>query len=201
MGMTDVRVCRRCCSRAATRRGREIRYGDEMSAIARSCYVPHDPVGSRCWRALMSGDESGTHEWSFVSEARQEIDDLHANNLDPALTEAEQKEYAGQLILLMQKAKAGMVSFVGKDAEGNVVGGTLVELKPRLRHARTAFGKKPRLLRLYLGEPAVHPRSLLALRLATKEDSADGLSEQDVDIAVAKARAEAWCSGPVVSVV
>ena len=111
------------------------------------------------------------------------------------LSPAEHAEYAGQLQILMQKARTGTVKFVGRDAEGNVVGGYIVELKPRLRYAREVFGRRPRLLRLYLGEPALHPRKLLALRLATKEDSERGLREQDDDIDEAKVRAEAWCQG------
>jgi len=170
-----------------------------MSVINRACYVPHEPVGSRCWAASLVEDTTVAFDWDYVAEARQEINDLHANALDPALTDAEHAEYASQLQLLMLKAKTGTVGFVGRDAEGNVVGGTIVELKPRLRQARPAFGRKPRLLRLYLGEPAIHPRMLLALRLATKADSEAGLREQDADIATAKLRAEAWCSGPVVS--
>lgn len=165
-----------------------------MNAPSRSYYVPHQPVGSRCYGALIAATDEVLHEWDYVAPARAEINDLHSNNLDPALTEAQQKEYASQLILLMHKAKVGRVKFTGKDAEGNVVGHTLVELKPRLAHVRPAFGRKPRLLRLYLGEPELHPRKLLALRLATKEDSERGLREQDADIAEAKARAEVWCS-------
>ncbi|WP_136051188.1 hypothetical protein [Microbacterium sp. K36] len=166
-----------------------------MSVLSRAYFIPHEPVGSRCYGALLADGGAVLHEWDYVEAARSEIGDLHANNLDPALTEAEQKEYASQLMLLMHKAKTGQVRFVGRDAEGNIVGRTLVELKPRLPQVRAAFGRRPRLLRLYLGEPAIHPRKLLALRLATKEDSAAGLDEQDADIAEAKARAEAWCSG------
>lgn len=165
-----------------------------MNVASRSYYVPHQPVGSRCYGALLAESADVVHEWDYVASARSEINDLHSNNLDPALTEAEQKEYASQLQLLMHKAKVGRIKFAGKDAEGNVVGHTLVELKPKLAQVRPAFGRRPRLLRLYLAEPAVHPRKLLALRLATKEDSQWGLTEQDADIAEAKARAEVWCS-------
>ncbi|MCE0510382.1 hypothetical protein LVJ59_15135 [Microbacterium sp. KKR3/1] len=165
-----------------------------MTAVQRACYVPHEPVGSRCYGASLNGSEHQFAEWDFsVREAHAEIDALHSNSLDPKLSPAEHAEYASQLQILMHKARAGTVRFVGRDAEGNVVGGHIVELKPRLRYVREVFGRKPRLLRLYLGEPSVHPRMLLALGLATKEASLDGLSEQDADIAEAKARAEAWC--------
>lgn len=173
-----------------------------MTAVQRACYVAHEPVGSRCYGVGPDDGERPLGEWDFsVPEAHAEISALNDNRLDPKLSPAEHAEYASQLKILMHKARAGTVSFVGKDAEGNIVGEYLVELKPRLRYVREVFGRKPRLLRLYLGEPAVHPRKLLALGLATKEDSERGLYEQDDDIAEAQARAEAWCQGPVSRVV
>lgn len=173
-----------------------------MTAVQPACYIPHEPIGSRCFGALGGEGSWPLGEWDFsVRDAHTEISALNDNSLDPRLSPAEHAEYANQLTLLMHKARTGTVRFVGREAEGNVVGRHTVELKPRLRYVREIFGRKPRLLRLYLGEPALHPRKLLALGLATKEASPAGLVEQDADIETAEARAEAWCRGDFARVV
>jgi hypothetical protein len=166
-----------------------------VTAAAAECYVPHRPVGERCGHAQLVHDGRPDNDWNFaVREAWAEIDRLHNNDLDPQLTEAEHAEYANQLQILMLKARKGTVA-LGASDEGNVIRDLIVELKPRLEPRKSVFGRRPRLLRLYLGEPAIHPRMLLALRLSTKEDSEAGLDEQDHDIDLAISRVEEWCLG------
>jgi hypothetical protein len=166
-----------------------------VNAATAECYVPHRPVGERCGHAQLVHDGRPDNDWNFdVREAWAEIDGLHKNDLDPRLTDAEHAEYANQLKILMLKARTGTVA-LGASNEGTVIRDRLVELKPKLEARRQVFGRQPRLLRLYLGEPAVHPKMLLALRLSTKEDSEAGLHEQDEDIDLALERVERWCLG------
>lgn len=151
-------------------------------------------MGERCSHAQLSHDGRPDNAWNFdVREAHAEIDALHHNRLDPRLTDAEHAEYASQLRILMSRAMKGTVALGGAD-EGNVVRDLIIELKPRLEARRPVFGRRPRLVRLYFGEPAVQPRMLLALRLSTKEDSEYGLHEQDEDIDLAIERVEEWCN-------
>ncbi|ASD21486.1 hypothetical protein B7495_04765 [Cryobacterium sp. LW097] len=119
------------------------------------------------------------------------MDQLEENRLHPSLTWAEHQDYMAKLTGLMLKARLGQIAF-GKAEEGNHIRDTLVELKPRLESKRVAFGKKPRLLRLYVAEPARTPRLLVGLHLATKADSEGGLTEQNESIDVAMERAYSW---------
>lgn len=172
-----------------------------MARVDEKCFVPHKPVGERCSHAQISHDGRPNNTWSFsVREAHAEINDLHNNALDPKLTFAEHVEYAGQLQQLMLKATLGTI-VLSKALEGNVIRERLVELKPLLQQQRPAFGRKPRLLRLYFGEPEIHPQMLLALRLSTKEQSDSGLDEQNADIEMALQRVEDWCLGAIPQVV
>jgi hypothetical protein len=165
-----------------------------MSAgvIQSKSYHPHRPLGERCGHAQIIHDGRPENDWYVkIPEFREEMDQLEENRLDPSLTWAEHHDYRAKLIALMLKAKLGQIVF-GNAEEGNCIRDTLVELKPRLEAERPAFGKKPRLLRLYLAEPASTPQLLVGLHLATKADSEGGLTEQNESIDIAMERAYSW---------
>lgn len=160
-----------------------------------SSFAAHQPPCERCGHAQITHDGRPDNRWLLVAEFRAEMNALHANELDPALTYAEHEDYKALTRTLMKKARGGTVRFGGDRPEGLYIErtGFVIELRPTLER-RPAFGRKPRLLRLYLAEPAEEQFRLLGLHLATKADSADGLHEQNESIDVAVGRGIAWAS-------
>lgn len=121
------------------------------------------------------------------------MDDLHKNNLDPKLTWAEEKDYWQRLMGLLGKARGGMLVInESSAADAKVIRGTILELRPLLGGTRRVFNRKPRLLRLYYGEPDGKPQMLLALHLSTKEADESGRDEQNEAIDESLQRADDW---------
>ncbi len=121
----------------------------------------------------------------------QEKDALRQGRLDPKLSPAEQIVMGSDIDWLETAAKMGKLNANGPEAKPirNVI--------VRLAHARVpvrAFGRVPRVPRLYLGEPRDLDKTLLPLHLATKEASEEGLEEQNQAIDEAISRARAWAS-------
>jgi hypothetical protein len=164
----------------------------ETGTVSVRTYFPHEPVGSRCSHQLADSRPAKGNDWNFtVPGFRAEMEKLHENDLDPALTFAEHQDYQAKVKTLVHRAQQGTISFDGGD-EAKRIRNILVELKPKLEASRPAFGRKPRLLRLYLAEPRLHAYLLVALHLATKEASEAGLDEQDEAINTAVDRAYSW---------
>lgn len=134
------------------------------------------------------------NEWRFeILEVKGELDALRNNALDPRLSWAQHRDYWQKLGLLIARARYGVLRITdGSDAEAKVLRDTILELRPVLTSERPAFGKKPRKLRLYYGEPDLPNYCLLALHLDTKEASAEGRDEQNDAIAEALRRADEW---------
>lgn len=119
---------------------------------------------------------------------------LHAGDLDPKMTPAEHAEYMTQVMELMRDAKRGVIDLT-EGGSGKVIREIILELKPRLEQVRPAFGREPYLLRVYFGEPELHHRKLLALKLAAKAPRAAGLAAQTQHINEAISRAREWEAG------
>jgi hypothetical protein len=168
-----------------------------MTIVGASHYVPARPVGERCSHAVIVHDGRPDNKWCFeIDELREEMDALMHNRLDPNLTWAQHKDYWESLKRLVHRAEKGVLRITERpDAEAKVVGQIILELRPLLAVGdRLVFGRRPRRLRLYYGEPDARPHCLLALHLDTKEASEDGLAEQDEAIAESLRRANAWAS-------
>ena len=165
-----------------------------MEALGVRSFVPARPVGMRCSHAVIHDDGRPRNKWSFeISDVRSEMDRLHANDLDPKLTWAEHKLYWEQVCILVGRAQAGRVRISERpDADAKVLRDLILELRPVLQGGRPAFGRRPRQLRLYYGEPDHIQHCLLALHLDTKEADETGLEEQDDAIEEAIRRANAW---------
>lgn len=168
-----------------------------MTSLTSRSFYPHEPVGERVSYALVHDDGRPRSYWISpnIPAFKREMDLFWANDLDPALTEAEYDDFRAQLLQLRQKAVHGTVKLSGRHPDGKVIPRTnfVIELRPVLQRG-SAFGRKLRELRLYLAEPQLIPRGLLGLHLATKEASDDGYDEQDVSIDEAMDRAYEWGS-------
>lgn len=163
-----------------------------MSALAPVAYKPSKPVGARSASGRFDVEQIDHNTWIYELEgAREEIDALYRNLLDPKLSPIEHREYWVELRELMTAAMRGRV-IVEPGGMATVIRDVILELRPRLAPSRTIFGRSPRLLRLYYGEPETHDDCLLALRLATKAADENGLEEQDEDIELAIDRANRW---------
>lgn len=119
----------------------------------------------------------------------EERDRFRSGRLDPKMSPAEQRVMSAEIDYLESTAIAGKARFDGQQAKAirNVI--------VRLAHHRVpvaAFGRKPRVARLYLGEPRHLDRTLLPLALATKEASEAGNEEQNETIRQAIERAREW---------
>ncbi|MDR6691491.1 hypothetical protein J2X55_002414 [Microbacterium sp. 1154] len=157
-------------------------------------YEPARPVGARCGFARIYDDGRPRNEWNWVSEARSEMDSLWDNTLDPLMSETEHADAREKLTQLLQKAKNGtlIVEVGGKEAVP--IQWIIAELKPFIEGRRGLFGRAPRLMRLYFGEPAAREQMLLALHLANKTNGDEGSEEQDQAIAESIARAHRWAA-------
>jgi len=145
---------------------------------------------------MIAHDGRPDNQWRFEIQAlRSEMAALRDNNLDPRLSWAQHLDYWQKLTLLIGRARYGVLKITdGPDAEAKVLRDVILELRPVLDSDRPAFGKRPRRLRLYYGEPDVPIYSLLALHLDTKEADGQGLDEQNVAIDEALRRAEEWAA-------
>lgn len=163
-------------------------------ASVRVSFVPATPVGERSSHAIFGSSPTRKNFWDWSIESlRTEMSRIHANNLDPKLTAAEHLDYWHQLKALIAKAEQGRVVISeGPGADAKVLHGMILELRPFLVSDRPAFGRIPRILRLYYGEPATVEHCLLGLHLDTKEANQSGLAEQNGAIEEAKTRAHDW---------
>lgn len=157
-------------------------------------FIPSQPVGGRCGAQPLGDDRAGQNHWCFVIEdVREELRKLQQNEFDPALTWAQHKDLWESVRGLVAKARMRALHISDDHtAEAKVIRGLILELRPFLEGARPVFGRRPRQLRLYYGEPAAEEHCLLALHLDTKESDASGLQEQDDAIDEALRRAEIW---------
>lgn len=166
-----------------------------MRSVSVAFYKPALPIGERCSHARVIHDGRASNEWDWSIDAmKAEMQSLWENKLDPRLTWAQHADYRGSLKTLIGKAKQGTLvisEYSGADAK--VIRDVILELRPALKEdARPAFGRRPRRLRLYYGEPAAMEFTLLGLHLDTKEAAESGKDEQNEAIEEAIQRAHAW---------
>ncbi|MEN0022007.1 MAG: hypothetical protein AAGC61_01910 [Microbacterium sp.] len=165
-----------------------------MTVVRAIFFIPAQPIGGRCsWRGL-NDDRTEENHWCFtIDEVREELRLLKENDFDPELNWAQHKDLWDSLKGLIHKAKDRRLHIADEpSADAKVIRETILELRPFLGDSRPVFGKRPRILRLYYGEPAAEPGCLLALHLDTKEADASGRHEQNRAIEEALSRAERW---------
>lgn len=166
-----------------------------MRSVSYASYRPALPVGERCSHARVIHDGRAPNEWDWTIDAvKAEMQALWDNALDPRLTWAQHADYRGSLKTLIGKAKQGtLVISEHSGADAKVIRDVILELRPVLKEdARPAFGRRPRRLRLYYGEPATVEFVLLGLHLDTKEAAESGNNEQNEAIEEAIQRAHNW---------
>jgi hypothetical protein len=165
-----------------------------MTIIAGVTFRAAQPVGARCGFARITRDGRADNEWGWVDEIRPEMASLWDNTLDPKMTFAEHVDAKTKLKSLIQRAANGTLVVADDGDEARPIRRTIIELKPYIEGRRGAFGRPPRLMRLYFGEPDGLNRTLLGLHLATKGNGPAGVPEQSVAIDEAIARANRWAA-------
>lgn len=178
-------------------------YAPSVSLPVASGYSPAKPVGGRCSHACLFHDGRKENTWDIgIQELRDEMAALKNNRLDPQLSHAQHIDYWSSLCTLTQRGVQGSLSIGrGGQFDADVLQDIILELKPSLGFGkRAAFGKRPRKLRLYFGEPLGREYVLLALHLDTKEADESGLDEQDDAIQEAIRRAHVWAQGEHISI-
>jgi hypothetical protein len=158
-------------------------------------FMAHQPIGERCYCNVMQ-DTGVRNAWNFsIREVNAEVERLRAGTLDERLSEAQHADYLSRLTDLLHDAMAGRLTFAKPDNQAEVMHLVphVVELRP-MPDKRQGEGAPNRLLRLYLAEPLLHSKSLLALHLATKPNGEDVAKEQNAAVLEAGARASAWAS-------
>ena len=158
-----------------------------------------EPIGYRCTCniGIECLDASRLNTWHFEQEDfRRELASFKANNLDPALSESEQKDAYARLKRLLYKARDGQLVFSEIAPEAKVMARArfVIELRPQ-PEVEYRFGQAylpSRLVRLYCAEPELLDRTIMGLHLGTKPNAEDVDDEQNASIDCAADRANAW---------
>lgn len=148
-------------------------------------FSPARPIGVRA-----TGNQENSLE--FARDASAEMAALSGRSrspFDPEMAHAVRVKLWQEVRALVRKAVAGVLSFAGSDPEAKELRGLIYELRPRAGELEPPS----RTVRVYMGEPALDPRVLWLLHVATKPgDGPDLGGEQNTAIEEAIARAESW---------
>lgn len=172
----------------------------EVSGGALS-FAAIQPTGARAC-CNVTGSPKPVNVWIYDPDCHGEITSLHANELDPVLSDAEHRDLQALLNKLMKRAVTGQIVFRVSPDTFNPEADTikmvgreyLYELRPQPQ-ATMRFGQPvlpPRVARLYCTEPLHHESSILGLHLATKPSGADIGGEQNDAVEESASRAETW---------
>lgn len=159
------------------------------------------PTGARAC-CNVAGSPKPVNVWMYDPACHVEITNLYANELDPALSEAEHIDLQALLRKLMKKAVMGQIVFrvspetFNPEADTVKMAGReyLYELRPQPQ-ATMRFGQPvlpPRVARIYCTEPLHHESRILGLHLATKPSGPDSHNEQNEAVDESASRAETW---------
>lgn len=158
-----------------------------------------EPIGHRCTCNIGKDhlDPGDLNSWHFgLEEFKEELKALRSNDLDPALSESEQRDALARLKKLIYKARDGQLVFseVAPEAKVMTKARFVIELRPQ-PEAEYRFGQPhlpSRLVRLYCAEPKLLDQTIMGLHLGTKPNAEDVDDEQNDSIDCAAGRANSW---------
>lgn len=159
------------------------------------------PIGRRSSHQCHVAEPSIVNRWEKASASvLEDLQALKVGTFDPKLSPAEEKYYFVQFARMHKRGCCASLVLKARTVEKSTVdykhvpgkAPYLLQLMPRPAGPRHPAAPPMRLMRIYFAEPQDPSDVLLLLHVATKEDSEEGLAEQDSAMLQAKERAEIY---------